>query len=181
MKKRSFREVILFEDETDLRLFPNLRSGWSRIGSSAEVLITGKNAKRVVFGAINIETGQRIFLARMKQRQEDFQEFLKECKRVYRGWKIIMILDEDSSHIAKKSRKLIEEMRIVSLWLPNRASKLNPMEELWGQAKDETCANWQYENIDEQLMAFLSFLYSMSNIEALKTSGILSGNFWLTK
>ena len=169
------------EDETDLRLFPNLRSGWSRIGKSAEVIITGKNAKRVVFGAINIETGGRIFLARAKQRQEDFQEFLRACKRQYRGWKIIMVLDEDSSHVAKKSKSLAEKMKITLLWLPNRASKLNPMEELWGQAKDETCANWQYQTIDDQLMAFLSFLFSMSDAEALKTSGILSGNFWLTK
>jgi hypothetical protein len=181
VKKRRKREVILFEDETDLRLFPNLRAGWAPVGTSAEVLISGKNAKRVVFGAMNIETGKRIFMPRMRQRQEDFQAFLKLCQRHYRGWKILMILDEDSSHIAKVSKKLAKKMKITLLWLPYRASKLNPLEELWGQAKDETCANWQYETIDDQLFTFLSFLYSLDDHEALKTSGVLSGNFWLKK
>lgn len=181
MKKRRKRDVFLVEDETDLRLFPNLRATWAPAGVAAEVVISGKNAKRVVFGAMNIDTGKRIFLPRMRQRQDDFQEFLRLCRRQYRGWNIVMILDEDGSHIAQASRKLAENLGIEFLWLPNRAPQLNPMETLWGQAKDEVCTNWQYDSIDDQLVTFLSCLYSMNNREALKTSGILSGDFWLLR
>src|SRR5881398_2703941 len=51
--------VILFEDETILRLFPVLRRAWSLIGEPATVAISGQNAKQVLFGAINMHTGHR--------------------------------------------------------------------------------------------------------------------------
>src|SRR5262249_27442440 len=42
----------LFEDETDLLLYPPLRAGWFQRGKPAEVPINGWNAKRTVFGTI---------------------------------------------------------------------------------------------------------------------------------
>src|SRR5947209_14950662 len=63
----------LAEDETDLRLFPPLRAGWARRGEEAPVPISGGNAKRVLFGAINIETGRRLFLPRRRGCGVDFE------------------------------------------------------------------------------------------------------------
>lgn len=57
------------EDETDLLLFPPLRANWSQRGQPARVLISGRNARCVVFGAMNLRTGKRLFLARQHQRQ----------------------------------------------------------------------------------------------------------------
>ena len=57
------RSAKLAEDETDLRLFPPLRAGWARRGEEAPVPISGGNAKRVLFGAINLETGRRLFVS----------------------------------------------------------------------------------------------------------------------
>jgi hypothetical protein len=65
------------------------------------------------------------------------------------------------------------------LWLPNRAPELNPMDELWGQAKDIISANLQYPTIEDHVTAFIEYLNSMTNWEARYTSGILSGRFWL--
>src|SRR5205807_10222601 len=65
------RSAILAEDETDLRLFPPLRAGWARRGEEAPVPISGGNAKRVLFGALNIEAGGRLFLARRHGRGVD--------------------------------------------------------------------------------------------------------------
>src|SRR6202011_3826227 len=56
--------VILFEDETTLRWFPPLRGMWARRGEQAKVRITGQNAKRVLFGTINLRTGHRVILRR---------------------------------------------------------------------------------------------------------------------
>ena len=70
------RDVVLFEDETDLLLFPPLRACWARRGEDAEVPLSGANAKRVLFGALNPSNGTRLFLERKKQWKEDFQEFL---------------------------------------------------------------------------------------------------------
>jgi transposase len=171
---------VLFEDETDLRLFPNLRATWAKRGQSAPVVLSGFNAKRVIFGALNFRTGHRLLLARPRQRQEDFQTFLSYLRRSYRRWDLLLVLDEDSCHTAKKSRQLAESLGIELEWLPARSPKLNPLDTLWGQAKDEVCANWQYDNIEEQTKAFLSYIDQLSNRKTLHTTGILSGNFWLT-
>ena len=64
------RSVALAEDETDLRLFPPLRAGWALRGQPAPVPISGGNAKRVLFGTLNILTGHRLFLARRRLKEQ---------------------------------------------------------------------------------------------------------------
>ena len=68
--------VLLFEDETVLRLFPVLRRAWALRGEQAKIGITGRNAKRVLFGTINPLTGHRIIQRAPNMRQEHFQAFL---------------------------------------------------------------------------------------------------------
>ena len=65
------------------------------------------------------------------------------------------------------------------LWLPKRSPKLNPMDTLWGQGKDVISADKQYATIEEQVDRFLRHLRSLSNRQALQTSGVLSEKFWL--
>ena len=50
-------DVLLCGDWTLLRLFPPLRAAWALQGTQATVPITGANAKRVLFGTINLRTG----------------------------------------------------------------------------------------------------------------------------
>jgi hypothetical protein len=171
--------VVLAQDETDLLLFPVLRAGWARRGEPVEVVLSGQNARRVVFGAMNLRTGTRLFLPRKKGRSGDFQAFLAEARSCYRGWHVAMLLDEDSSHTAKASLAFAEGMTM--LWLPKRSPELNPMDTLWGQGKDVISANKQYEPIEEQVERFLGHLRGLSSQEALHTSGVLSGNFWLKR
>jgi hypothetical protein len=159
-------------------LFPPLRAGWAKRGEPAKVLLSGWNARRVVFGAMNLRTGTRLFLARPRGRSADFQEFLKVVRSAYRGWQVALLLDENPSHTAAASLKAAADMTL--LWLPKRSPELNPMDTLWGQAKDAVSANRQYAAIDEQVERFLAFLRRMPNDRALETSGLRSENFWLT-
>lgn len=126
---------------------------------------------------MNLRTGTRLLVPREKGRSVDFQAFVAEVRSAYRGWHVAMLLDEDSCHTAKASQPALEGMTL--LWLPNRAPELNPMDTLWGQTKDVISANKQYASIEEQVDRFLKHLRGMSNREALHTSGILSGKFWL--
>src|SRR5437588_787451 len=87
--------ALLAEDETDLLLFPPLRAGWALRGRPAEVPLSGRNARRVVFGALNLRTGYRLLLDREHQRAGDFQAFLRFVRSHYRGWHVVMLLDED--------------------------------------------------------------------------------------
>src|SRR5204863_9137226 len=100
------RSVVLAEDETDLLLFPPLRSGWSLRGQPKEVRLSGRNARRVVFGAMNLVSGHRLFLVRERQKAVDYQAFLRLVHDRYRGWHVALLQDEDSSHTAASSAAL---------------------------------------------------------------------------
>ena len=91
---------MLAQDETDLLLFPPLRAGWSRRGEVARVWLSGRNARRVIFGALNLRTGARLFVPRDKGRRVDFQAFVVEARSHYRGRHVALLLDEDSCHTA---------------------------------------------------------------------------------
>jgi hypothetical protein len=173
--------VVLIEDETDLLLFPPLRAMWSPRGEPARLMITGHNARRVVFGSMNLMSGHRVFLVRQRQRAQDFQEFLREVRRRYGRRHVAMLLDSDSSHIAARSQALARRLQIQLLWLPKRSPELNPMDTLWGQAKDAVCVNAQYTDIDQQADVFIAHLNGLSNRQALRTSGVLSTHFWLRR
>jgi len=170
---------VLVEDESDLLLFPPLRAMWSLRGVPAQVMLNGWNARRVVFGCMNLATGHCLFQVRHRQRAVDFQAFLQQVHWHYRGWRVVMVLDSDSSHTARASQALAKRLGIRLLWLPKRAPELNPMDTLWGQGKDAICANKQYTSIDEQVTSFIAYLSGLSNVEALQTSGVMSKRFWL--
>ncbi len=152
---------------------------WAPKGEAARVLLSGRNARQVVFDCMNLMTGHRIFLVREHQRATDFQAFLREVRRGYRGWHVAMLLDGDSSHTATASPDLADQLEIKLIWLPERAPELNPMDTLWGQGKDAISVNKQYATLDEQVGSFVAHLDGLSNKEALQTSGIMSENFWL--
>jgi hypothetical protein len=179
IKQLPRRSVVLAQDETDLLLFPPLRSCWSPVGQPREVLLSGRNARRVVFGGMNLRTGYRLLLPRERQRAGDFQAFLAEVHSCYRGWRVAMPLDEGPSHTAKGSVRLAEGFGMELLWLPKRCPELNPMDSLWGQAKDVVCADKQYPGLDEQVGRFIRHLESLSPRNALHTAGVLSDDFWL--
>jgi hypothetical protein len=160
-------------------LFPPLRAAWGRRGQPLAVPISGGNARRVVFGTINIATGHRLFLARPRQRSEDFQVFLALVARRYHGRPVVLLLDEDPSHTARASQALAAELGVRLLWLPKRCPELNGMDHLWGHGKDHICANRQYDDLDAEVERFIAYLQGLSNQEARRQAGLLSKDFWL--
>jgi transposase len=171
--------VKLFEDETDLLLFPPLRAGWFRRGKPAHVPITGENAKRTIFGAINIETGGRLFVAREGECAIDFQVLLRLIRQQYGKKMVAVLLDGASRHTAGESQGLAAELGIVLLWLPSHCLNVNPMDRLWKEGKDKICANKQQASIDYQAQFFIEYLLGLSAQKALRAAGLLSKRFWL--
>jgi hypothetical protein len=169
----------LAEDETDLLLFPPLRAGWSLRGQPKEVRLSGRNARRVIFGAMNLVSGHRLFLVRERQKAVDYQAFLRLVQDRYRGWHVALLQDEDPSHTAAASAALASTFDIEIIPLPKRSPKLNPMDTLWGQGKDIISANKQYAPIDDQVDRFIRHLEGLTPKEALRTAGVLSEAFWL--
>ena len=148
-------------------------------GKPAEVPITGENAKRTVFGTIDIATGHRLFLARGGACAVDFQAILRLIRQEYGNKRVALLLDGASRHSAYESEGLAADLKIKLIYLPSRASNIYPMDRLWKWGKDRVCANKQYLSIDYQADRFIEYLLGLSAQEALRKAGILSGRFWL--
>src|SRR4051812_1006349 len=124
LKGRPRGDVLLFTDWTLLRLFPPLRAAWSRVGEQARVPVTGRNAKRVLFGAINIHTGHRVVLCRKSAGGADAQAFLLEWRRHYRKAPTIrLLLDRAPAHTDGRTLRLAMELGIELVWLPRQVAR----------------------------------------------------------
>ena len=171
--------VVLFIDATILRLFPPLRCAWALRGHQAEVRITGRNAKRVLFGAINPRTGHRLISRRPSMRQEDFQAFLRHLRSRYRGRPLWLIVDRAPCHEALKSQALAGRLGIGLMWLPTQCPELNPVDHLWRELKRLIAANRQFRTIDEEAGYAERWFLGLTAREALRKAGVLAEGFWL--
>lgn len=171
--------VWLFEDETILRLLPEIRRAWSLRGEQARIPITGQNAKCVLFGTLNPRTGHRIVARGPALRQQYFQEFLRLLRHSCPGRPIGLVLDRAACHTAPRSQTLAGSLDIVLIWLPKQWSELNGMDQLWRGLKTEISANAQFENVEEQATLAQQWIAALSKTETLRKAGILAENFWL--
>jgi DDE superfamily endonuclease len=167
------------EDETILRLFPPLRAWWAWRGQQAVVPITGRNAKRVLLGTINLRTGHRVVLRRQRMRQEDFQASLRLLRARYGGRESWLLLDEAPCHTAEKSLDLAAGLTIELVWLPKQCSALNAMDHLGKELKRLLAANRQYRTIDDGAEYAEHWVLGLGPQEARRKTGILSKSYWL--
>jgi transposase len=172
--------VVLFTDWTLLRLFPPLRAAWAPVGVSRAVPVTGENAKRVLFGAINVRTGHRVVLDRRKAGAADARAFFRELRRRYRHRGTIwLLLDRATAHTARQSQHLAAELRIELLWLPKQAPELNAMDQLWRELKRVVAANRQAPNIAALAASAMLWVLMLTPTQARRKAGMLSPHFWL--
>jgi hypothetical protein len=90
------------------------------------VPISGHNAQRTLFGALNVRNGRRVLLRRAHACAADFQAFLRHLRHDhYRsGQPIWLLLDKAPCHVAAGSLALAAELNITLQWLPRQCSEL---------------------------------------------------------
>ena len=176
------RARVLLFDETALRLWPPLRAAWARVGEQAEVAVSGRNAQRSLYCALNLRSGRRITLGRARQRQGDFQAFLRRLRHG-RGAQgpLYLVLDHHSSHRAAASLRLARQLGIELVWLPKQCPNLNPVEHLWRELKGRLAANRQFETIEEELREAEAWTQHLTLQETFRKAGLCSPTFWLHK
>jgi transposase len=126
----------------------------------------------VLFGAINPRTGRRLILRRDRQRQGDFQAFLRYLRRHYGGRPLWLLLDQASIHIAAASQRLARELDVTLLWLPKQCPELNAQDHLWKELKRRIVANRQFDTIDDEADHAEHWLLEMTPTTALRKAGI---------
>jgi len=175
------RPVLLMLDETIITEIPPLYSCYGRRGEQVAVPITGTHARRVLHGALNIQSGDVLLFITETWDHATHQAFLAMIRAHWRGWHIVLFEDRGSPHTAAASRRLAKTLHIALRFLPTTTPELNAMDHLWRHVKGRALANRPVASIDAAAEQACWAILNMSRHERLQKAGVLSGNFWLTK
>lgn len=167
-------------EETTLREFPPLRAAWSKQGKQATVVVSGRNARRVVHGAMNASTGELVRVVRERSRGDDALAAVTALGAVRPGVPKLLIWDNAPPHKPLRVRAAAQAAGISIVFLPFRAPELNPCEDLWRQLKAEIAANRCYPSSDEAADRAVAWLDALPPEDRLRRSGLHSSKFhWL--
>jgi transposase len=175
------RGEVWFGDETTLREFPPLRAAWAKREQHQVVMISGRNARRVVHGALNVATGELLTLLRERSRQDDCLAFVETLGQVRPTVPKLLVWDNAPPHHPKRVLAAAQAAHITIAFLPFRAPELMPCEDLWRLTKAVVAANRAHAAIQEQAERAVAWLANLSPFDRLLKSGLFSAKFqWLS-
>lgn len=167
-------------DETALREFPPLRAGWSLVGQPAHVVISGRNARRTLVGALNVTTGELVCLPLLRCRTDEVVTAMTALGAVRPDVPKLLIWDNAPPHHPYRVRDAALEAGITLAFLPFRSPELMPLEEVWRGLKQTVAANRCYASLDELVSRALAWLTTMTNDERRRRCDLQSSKFeWL--
>jgi transposase len=172
---------VWFGDETTLREFPPLRAAWARRGQQQVVVISGRNARRVVHGALNVASGELVALVRERSRQDDCAAFVEALGQLRPAVPKLLVWDNAPPHHPKRVQAAAAAAHIQIAFLPFRAPELMPCEDLWRLAKAVVAANRAYAAVQEQAERAVAWLATLTPFDRLLKSGLFGTKFqWLS-
>ena len=167
-------------DETALREFPPLRAGWSKCGAPAVVLISGRNPRRTILGALNVRSGELVHTVRERCRTDDVLAAVQELGVVRPDVPKLLIWDNAPPHHPHRVRDAAREAGITLAFLPFRSPELMPLEDLWRGLKATVAANRCYPTLEELSQRAVAWLDDMSEAERLRRCRFEASKFnWL--
>jgi transposase len=167
-------------DETALREFPPLRAGWSKRGEPATVLISGRNPRRTILGALNVSSGELVRTVRERCRTDDVLAAVQTLGGVRPEAPKLLIWDNAPPHHPHRVRDAARDAAITVAFLPFRSPELMPLEDLWRGLKATVAANRCYPTLEELAERAVAWLDDMPHAERLRRCGLQSSKFdWL--
>jgi transposase len=161
--------ILLAEDECDLHLLAVLRAMWQRVKEQVRIVTPGQNAKRGVFGALNLRTGEWFYHLSAHKRSADFTAFLTSLLAAYPVGKLYVLVDNARIHTSKAVKLWLEQHpRLELVYLPTYSGhQLNPVEKVWWALKGEIAANRCFKSLHELDAAIRRFFAKFSPAAAL--------------
>jgi transposase len=139
------RETLLFADELDLHLLPEVGSQWMPQGTQVEIMTPGKDERRYLAGALDVRTGQVHYCLWFRKMTGLFLDLLNVLDRAYpaRRWdRIYVVADNGKIHKAAAVRHWLEQhARFQLLFLPTYCPRANPIERCFGDLHDKVTRN----------------------------------------
>jgi putative transposase len=156
--------TLLAQDECDCHLLPVLRAMWQRRGEQVRIPTPGQNAKRGVFGALDLRSGQWFYQLTEHKRSVEFIAFLTTLLTAYPRGTIYVIVDNASIHTSKAVKAwLAAQPRLQLIYLPTYSGhQLNPVEKVWWDLKDCIAANHGFKTLAELDKAIRKYFANMT-------------------
>jgi putative transposase len=155
-------ETVVFQDEADVNLNPDIGCMWMRKGQQAKVVTPGDNAKCYLAGSLHWRTGVLFTTAGPKRDADLFVRHLHELRRKLRRYrKIHVICDNAKFHwdcwavwefVAQYGD------RVVLHFLPKYAPECNPVERVWWHLREAITRNHSCQDLPELIEQVLGWL-----------------------
>jgi putative transposase len=146
-------ETVVFQDEVDIHLNPQIGSCWMRKGEQAEVITPGTNRKCHIAGSLHWRTGRLLLSTPGSRRNAElFLKHLDDLRERLRGFrKIHVICDNAKFHDCRAVREYLAKWghRVELHYLPKYAPETNPIERVWWHLRETITRNHRCSSLDE--------------------------------
>ena len=144
------------------------------------VIISGRNARRTLLGALNVTSGELVASVRERGRTDDVLAAVAHLGAVRPTVPKLLIWDNAPPHHPHRVRDAAAAAGITVAFLPFRAPELMPLEDLWRGLKQTVAANRCYRSLDELTHRAVEWLDGMSDEDRLRRCGFNASKFdWL--
>jgi transposase len=154
-------EVVLFGDEADIDHNPKTGFVWCLSGIPAEIETPGRNQKRFLAGALNVDTGHSLYVWDSHKRSGLFIALLRKISGAYRYARSIhLLVDNYSIHDSLATRVALAALgdRIRLHFLPRYSPEYNPVEKIWRNLHETITRNHLFRTLEALMRAVLSYL-----------------------
>jgi transposase len=164
-EKKEEEVLVYFQDESRFGQKTISTGIWHLAGSRPEYKNENGFLNTWIFGAINIDTGDRFGLILPTLNSDNMQIFIDGfSKRLEKNRHAIMVLDGSRAH---KNNKIIVPKNITLYFLPPYSPQLNPIEQIWLYLKKRYLSFKKY-SLYEDLCAAGSTAWNKLSDEIIK-------------
>jgi putative transposase len=167
-------EVAVYEDEVDIHLNPKIGYDWMGYGQQKEVETPGKNVKRYLAGALDVRTGELIYVEGENKNSWLFVQLLGKLYLHYpKAKRIHVILDNYGIHDSKLvAWALLEAKGKIQLHpLPPYCPNDNKIERVWQDLHAEVTRNHSCPDMDTLLTEVRDYLQRRCDAALARSSG----------
>ena len=139
------QEVMVFADELDIHLLPQVGAAWMPQGRQDEIMTPGKNEKHSRAGALHLATGTVLYGLGPRKNNGLLRDLLTLLDTTYPArqlTRIDVVVDNYCIHKAKAvAQWLAGPPRLELLWLPTYCPRAHPIERVFGDVHDKCIRN----------------------------------------
>ncbi len=155
---------VFYIDEADVDLNPRIGSFWSIKGKQTRIPTPGQNRKNYLAGALNVNTGQVVWVEWEKKNSFIFLKLMAELRKRYRQAKTIrLIADNYVIHKSAITKTFLEHnTKFELLFQPVYHPWVNRIELVWKQLHDTVTRNHRHGSMKSLMEDVRLFMNNVS-------------------